>query len=656
MRLLVSACFILFCLLLCQVVLVEAAGYNGIEWFRLTSRYTGVVALLDLERDGLVETVAIDGFLYIYGSETPTGAYPFKGIVDETGELCLFLYNSIRGFMTAMCPAGFRRISAPLNAVPRVFPQGVIMSDIVYTAGSIYFTPVARTGVLLEVPGGRGVLGVYNETVVLHVLHTGEFVEVYPIPLDVLAAFYVNETGVLYVVFSAKDDTFVLEYNLTSRTILRHPVPLNIGRAVQGVSTRFSVFILTDAGLLYRLRPGQQPVLITTGDRVYYPADSLDSFTLKGENWVVRVIDAENETRVERVEVPGDLGFILSTDWWGSIVAVATTTGVYITTVETIEVELDAPVQVYAREPFNMTIKGLYETAVINVSGHVISFNGTLSTSFVLPSGEHLIQVRACRGLVCRVIEHSLFVSPRPLKVVVEKPEVAEPYQEVSIFIDALDVLTGSRAMTTCLLEDVSGRVKVFVIPGSTVAVPAIPDVDSAIYSVTCGGGDYSRSVELVRIKLAKPSYRAWFKYRGLGHLEVYAYDVYTGDLWTQELLVKIGNETVRGRGVVELVLQPGENRIAVYLVVGEREVFLEEALLVYYEDASSVPLTEEVIVADRVETFTTTIFRPVFIPEPIEVERPDPLVTVSSAVLAAGVTYALMTLIYRSRRVEHGG
>lgn len=652
----VIACLLLLYILLTSRGFAESTVWSIDEWFRLTSRYSSVVVLFDSERDGVVETVAIDGYVYIHGSEASSYAYPFKAPLDGSGDLCLLLYNPIRGFINALCPAGFRRITAPLNVLPRVFLHGFIMGDFVYTDGRLYYTPVARTGFLLDLNGVKGVVGIYNETLVLHVLHTGELVELFPIALDVVAAFYSNDTGVLYVAVSVSEDTFILEYNYSSRTLVRYPTPLGIGRAIRGVTTRNSMFVLTESGLLYMVRPGRQPVVVARGDVINYPAENLNSFTLKGPSWVARVIDGERETRVEYVEVPQELGFILSCDWWGSIVAVATNTGVYVATLEEVSVDVSIPTRVFAREAFNISVRGTYETVVVNVSGHVYSAKGPLTATISLASGEHRIQIRACKGLFCRSVERYVFVYPRPLKTVVEYPESAEPYQEISVFIDAVDQLTGKRAVTTCMVEEAAGRVGVFVNPGSNVTIPAIPDVDSAVYTVTCGGGDYTLSTEVVRVKLARLPYSASLKYKGRGLLEVYVYNVFTGEQWTQELVVRLDNETFRGHGYLEITLKPGENRVLIYLVVGDREVFIDEVSVVYFEDVQAVSQMEkEVVVADRVETVTTTFVKPVPIPEPVEVERPDPLVTIASAVLAAGTTYALITLISRARRVEHG-
>lgn len=658
MRVLVHAyLIIILCLLLCLLLgFGESLEGESIEWFRLSERSSTVVVLYDAERDGFVETVAINGYIYIYGSEAPSGAYPFKASIDKSEELCLFLYNPIGGSMSAICPSGHRRLGAPLLAVPKVFPTGFMLSNIIYTNGSIYFTPVAKAGSLLEVPEGVGVVGVYNETIVLHVIRTGEIIEVYPIPLDVVAGFYSNETGILYVAISTSDDTLILEYNLTSRTILKYPTPLGIGRTIQSVATKYSIFLLTEAGFLYRFKPGERPVLIDSGDVVFYPAENLNSFTLKSKGRIVHVVDEENETRVDRIQIPEDLGLILSCDWWGPIVAVTTENGVYISSTEEIEVKLDAPRQVYAGEQFNITVTGSYETAIINVSGYTLLYKGSFSTSLSLPNGEHWIRVRACKGPICRMIEHYIYVAPRPLKIYLNYTAVAEPYQDVDIFVDVIDLLTGERARTSCVLEESSGRVKLLVSPGNAVTVPAIPDIDSSVYTVSCGGGEYARSIDVVRIKLERLPYRASLKYKGMGTLEIQAYNVYTGEQWRHGLAVRVNSVLFKGESLVEALLNPGENRIDIYLVIGEREVFLEEIVVTYYEDVSALTPTEEVLVADRVETVTTTVLKPVFLPEPIEVERPDPLVTFSAAVLSAGATYALLTLISRSRKQEQSG
>jgi hypothetical protein len=185
---------------------------------------------------------------------------------------------------------------------------------------------------------------------------------------------------------------------------------------------------------------------------------------------------------------------------------------------------------------------------------------------------------------------------------------------------------------------------------GRNITIPAIPDVDSAVFTVICGGGKYENVTASVRSKLTEPYLKIKLRYYGSGLLEISGYDKYTGEAWSGLIRVEYLNLniTVTGENSTLITLPLGSTQLRVSLVKNNITYYVEELTVVYYEDVFMVPAGEEVIVADRVKvdvyTLTETITRP--FPVYHEIRVVDPLVVAATAAFTAGAVYAILMLL----------
>jgi hypothetical protein len=142
------------------------------------------------------------------------------------------------------------------------------------------------------------------------------------------------------------------------------------------------------------------------------------------------------------------------------------------------------------------------------------------------------VEVRACRGVFCVENSTNILVLRRPLRLRVAYPPTVAPYSPVELLVEAFDALRNASVAVNCTVRDPGGRVLANTTSGTRVTVPAVPDVDSSVLTVACGGGLYEVVEATVRSRLSEPYLGVGVRYYGSGLLEVYGYDRYTGEPW----------------------------------------------------------------------------------------------------------------------------
>jgi hypothetical protein len=532
------------------------------------------------------------------------------------------------------------------------------VGSVVVWRGLAYVSPLAPSGALVEVRGEPAVVGSEGGKLLLHVLKSNLTRLIMVLDVGVLGAFYDEGSGRLYVAGSTGTDTLLVEYDVAGERVSVRP--LNIGRGLWGVSTKRSVYVLVEGGGLYRVGAVEGPRLVASGvSSVNYPADSVDCFTAVAGGRVVKVCDYPGGPVLKELAVPAELGEVVSADWWGDYVAASTTRGIYVFSEKPLELVVSAPSVVYAGEAFAFKVAGNYSMVVAKIAGMVYSGNGTLEASARLPRGNHTLEVTACRGFFCLVRTMNVLALPRPLRLKALYPAKAAPYEEVELLVQAVDVLANKTVEVACTIRDARGRLEKGFTAGESVRVPALPDITSAVFRITCGGGDYAEESTEVRVALSPPPYAVNLTYRGAGVLAVSAYDKYTREPWRGLIVVTVNEKLLFSDvGSVLVNLTPGTNKLLVELYEGNVLAYSEEVVVVYYEDIWRVPAGEKVVVGDRVvviaTTTTTTMVVPVNVP--VEVKVVDPVVTVAVALLAAGATYALLLILGRAPFARRGG
>jgi hypothetical protein len=292
---------------------------------------------------------------------------------------------------------------------------------------------------------------------------------------------------------------------------------------------------------------------------------------------------------------------------------------------------------------------------LVNIAGRIYSGIGNLSLSVILPPGNITITAKACRGVFCVENTTNILVLKKPLKVRVVYPEIIAPYNSMNIFTETIDELTNTSISINCTIRDPGGRIIQYFNSGSTITIPAIPDVDSAVFTISCGGGNYELVDVNVRSKFTEPYLKIGVKYYGSGLIEVYGYNKYTGEIWRGLVVVRYLNMTIIGEEKALITIPPGEIALRVLLVRDNITYYAEEFKVVYYEDVFAVPAGEAVIVADRVKVDVYTLTETITRPFPIyhEVRVIDPLIIAATSAFTAGAVYAILMLLGKLPRVK---
>jgi len=606
------------------------------------------VALYDGDLDGAPELLAVEGFLYTnLTARVATGASPYKVDLDASGTLCLALYRALDGYLAATCPHGYYTYAVPANATLRAHRYGLTVRNATHTAtlvgGRVYPSPVDGVPVLID--GRPALVGSRGGYLVLHYLDVGLEERVAPLNVTVVEA--LHDAGTVFGVGLAGGTVIFFSYDTVGRAFAFRP--LAIGVLAQATATTGRVYALSADGVLYSIDRDGVVLRVAEGvSALYYPADSVDSFTALAAGRVLKV----GEPGVV-LEYPAPPGRVLSVDWCGDVLAASTDSGVYVATTKPLYASVRAPGVAYAGEEVEVGVWGAYDTVVVRVGGRVTTGRGNLTVREVLPPGRVAIEVRACRGVFCVENSTSILVLRRPLRLRVHYPATVPPYSPLEILVEALDGVTNASATVNCTIRDPRGRVEVSTVSGARVTATAVPDVDSAVLVVACGGGFYEVAEATVRSRLAEPYLRVGARYYGSGLLEVYGYDRYTGDTWDGGVVVEYLGMRVVGEGRALVTLPPGEVVLRVSLVRGNVTYYAEELKVTYYEDVYMVPAGERVVVADRVRvdvyTRTETVTRP--FPVYHEVRVVDPLVIAVTAAFTAGCLYAVLLVLGRLPR-----
>jgi len=451
---------------------------------------------------------------------------------------------------------------------------------------------------------------------------------------------------------STGTDLLYFEYNYRNHGGFTYR-SLVISSLKQAVATTRKIYVLTEGGVLYAITSGGNLTYIMSNvSALYYPADSVDSFVALTSESVVKITDSGDNITIDEYPLPPvNLGEIYAVDWWGSVLAAATSRGVYVATTKPLYVVINAPISIYAGELIRVDVIGVYDSVVVDIAGRVYSGAGNLSIYTVLLSpGNITVTARACRGVFCVVNTTSILVKQRPLEVRVYYSDRVKPYDPLTVFVETIDKLSNSSVVVSCSISDPGRRVNESFPSGRNITIPAIPDVDSAVFTVICGGREYEVVTASVRSKLIEPYLKIKLRYYGSGLLEISGYDKYTGEAWSGLIRVEYLNLniTVTGENSTLITLPLGSTQLRVSLVKNNITYYVEELTVVYYEDVFMVPAGEEVIVADRVKvdvyTLTETITRP--FPVYHEIRVVDPLVVAATAAFTAGAVYAILMLL----------
>ena len=642
---------------------VTTVIYDYSSWTLLAPEVSQRVVLYDRDGDGVAELLAIDDYLYSnLSTRISTGAIPLKVDIDATGVLCLVLYKSLTGELEAQCQLKRQIFSVPVNATLKSHKWGLLAYNAthkyVVAAGRLYSAPGDLEGVPILVNNTPAVIGLRGGRLVIHDLEVGEDRVVTLMKISVVQALYDGVRGVVYGVGFTDTTLVYFEYDGVSFSFK----PLGLGELIDAVATTSRIYVLTRDGAFYAISSGGGITLVASGVvRLNYPADSVDSFVALTSRGVLKVIDVDGEIAKFEYSAPTlSLSDIYAVDWWGGILASATARGVYVATTEPIYVLIDAPASVYAGEPIEVGVRGVYDSVVVSVNGEIYTHTGNFTLTAVLSPGRAVVTARACRGVFCVENSTSILVLHRPLELKLNYPDRVRPYEPMTIHVETIDRLINESRMLVCNINDPKGYVQVTFTSGGSVTVPAIPDIDSAVFTVACGGGYYEVASATIRAKLTEPYLKVKLRYYGSGLLEVSGYDKYTGKNWDGLVAVEYLdlNLTVAEEGKVVVTIPPGTTRLKVSLAKGNITYHVEELTVIYYEDVFLVPAGEAVVVADRVKVDVYTLTETITHPVPIyhEVRIVDPLVIAATVVFTAGAVVAVLMLLGKLPRVARRG
>ena len=616
---------------------------EGSAWTLLSSEVSRHVALYDADLDGEPELLAIDSNLYSNLTiKIATDATPLKFDFNSTGMLCLALYRAVDGYLAVTCPYGYYIYTVSVNSILRVYRYGLSLYNathrFVLLAGRLY--SVSVDGVPLVVGGRPAVIGSYKGYIVLYYLDTGFDERIAPLNITIVEALYYE--ALIYGIGLAGNTSLFFRYNITGREFTFRA--LGIDPPLQVVASTNKIYVLGGDHVLYSVDSNGGVSRIADGvTALFYPADSVDSFTALTMD---RILKVSNSSTASEYPLPFDR--VYAVDWWGDVLAASTASGIYIATTKPLYASIQAPRVVYAGESVGIRVSGVYDAALVRVGDRMWSGLGTVELYETLPPGNISVEVKACRGVFCIENRTAILVLRRPLKIAVIYPNTTKPYNTLEIFVEALDKITNATTAVSCSIRDPGNHVVKYFTSGKSIDVQAIPDIDSSVFIVSCGGGIYETVETTVRSKFIEPYLKIGFRYYGSGLLEVYGYNRYTNEVWNGAVVVRYLNMTVIDVGRALITLPPGETSLKIFLARGNTTYHVEELRVVYYEDVFEVPVGEPVILADRIKvdvyTVTETVTR--HFPVYYEIRTVDPLALVATAAFTAGSLYAILMLL----------
>lgn len=634
------------------------------SWTLLDVKISDRVVLFDSDLDGEPDQLAIDNYFYVEIPSSPlvTNAISYKVDFNATGTLCLVHYTAVDGYVAVTCPRLSYTNTTLVNATLRVYRWGLLLYNTTHRAvlmsGGLHNIPPDLEGVPLVVNGTPVIIGTRGGYVEYYNLKTKKSERLRPYQISIVGA-ACSEQGLIFGVGLAGGELLYFEYDgVNFKGPRRVPITPPVREVV---STTSRIYVLTSSGDLYYITSasGESPIYVASGvEALYYPSDSVNSFVALARDGVLKIVETSSGVEIYDYSLPPvDLSEIRAVDWWGSVLAAATSRGVYVATTKPLYVVIKAPVSVYAGEPVRVDVSGVYESVVVTISGKVYRGSGNMSIYpvYLLP-GNTTVVARACRGVFCAENTTSIFVKPRPLEVRVYYPEKTRPYDSLTILVDTIDKLNNRSVVVSCNISDPYKRLFRSFYSGSNITVPALPDIDSSVFTISCGGREYEVVSVTVRSKLTEPYLRIKLTYYGSGLLEVSGYDKFTNRAWDGLVVVDYLdlNITVVEERRALITLPLGSTRLRVSLAKNNITYYVEEFTVVYYEDVFKVPPGEEVRVADRIRvdvyTLTQTITRPV--PVYYEIRVIDPLVIAATAAFTAGAVYAILMLLGKLPRL----
>jgi len=618
------------------------------QWIRISSNISKHVVLVDTDFDGIADRVAIDNAII-----TPTGSYitnsiPFKMFFQDNENPCTLFYNAFSGNLRIICKNSVYDFSVPANATLHIYRYGVSIGDVIISRGFAYKVNVP--GAPVYVDGELAVVTTYGGWLRLYYVNRGVEEKIYQMSLRIFEATYNSSSKMLYIIASSETSTYILKYNISSKIFYYEP--LNIGSALQVFSTSKSVYILTDEGALYRVELStSKTMLIDYGSKIFYPADSPNSLILLGKRKVVKIIDYGSSINFEERQLP-NVDSVYAVDWYGPLIAVATNLGVYIASTKSLELSINYPTTVYAGQLFTIRVASSYPIVITSIDNSMFrSSNGVIVANISLPKGVHKVGVVTCLGILCIHREGNITSIPKPLKLVVYYPAEVRPYQNISIAIRTFDALSNYETKVSCVIRDSHGNIYK-VLSGSETSVVATPDIDSAVFTITCGNEYYAEESKIIKIDFSEPYLAIKTIYNGSGNLCLTGYNKYLETPWNDEIKIVLNNKnTSLGKGIACVKLRPGDNKLSVFLIRNNITYYSQNLDVVYYENVWSVPAGERVVIGDRVTTTTVVVTKTEKFPVVYEVKTIDPLAAIGIAVLASSITYVALLLVNKARR-----
>jgi hypothetical protein len=121
--------------------------------------------------------------------------------------------------------------------------------------------------------------------------------------------------------------------------------------------------VLSSERVLYAINAsGDLTIIADNVIALYYPADSVNSFIALTTNSVLKIVDVNGYINILRYPLPPlPISEIYAIDWWGSILATATSRGVYIATIKPLYVSINAPLSTYAGDLVTIGVSGVYD-------------------------------------------------------------------------------------------------------------------------------------------------------------------------------------------------------------------------------------------------------------------------------------------------------
>lgn len=616
-------------LLLSQLSGLSSTGLES--WIKISDASSTRVLFFDFDRDGYPDRLYIDRLVLLEPDiYREVDEIAFK-TSSPSGDTCLYTYKPQEGVVTYHCGGVTKSIPVVANETPRVFSSGLVIGDIVIYGDRAYYTPVARSGILIRAGRELVVLSSLNNRLVVQYLNSGLQEEIAQLGFNLTTGVYDPESRKIYALGSFANSHVLLCYDIQSKIF--NYTPLQIPMIRHAFSTSKSIYVYGVDSYLYRINPVNTSIQrLGRAHRVIYPADTVDSFIIVLDNNIAKYI--ERDTVLGSISItypyPDD---ILAVDWWGDIVAVSTTSGVYLYSMKSISFSISKPESIYSGDTFRINVTGDYGRVYVLFNGTRYTGTRDLSLSLSLPAGSFNGTVYACRGVYCVKEVFSLLVKPRPLNLEISYPLVVEPYSNFTMVINAFDPTRNEYVKTTCVLEDLDARIRKTVQTNETLILPAMPHDNRAVFKLTCGDGSlYSKVDRYIAMNLSGNYLAVNLTRVSERTLSIIGYDIYTNETWRGDIRVIYDGVEVSGRGVVNVTIKNGSSTLRVILSRNGTILYQEEIKVYHYE----IPVT-------ITQTHTIVVTKPASDRSDISIP-----IIIATALLSGSIVYALLVLIPR--------